>query len=344
MIVPVDLGLARDSARCRAYLNTRGDTHTTDLPGWRLLFNELYGFEDVTFADVDGDRIRGLVSLYLVPSQIHGRMLVSSPFFGYGGLYADTAEIEAALLARLEEAARERDVDFIEFRLRRPLPAPYEVVSSFTEFDLDVSGTADEVWSGRLESTVRDGIAASREAPFVFSTAADPKPAHRLLSRAICDLGAPFHRRRFFDLLLKHFWADVRFSQVHLDGELVAAGVMVRAGDHLLTPYISSLKGEHSQASTYAQLWGVVEHCTATGIRTFELGRSPNGSTQGAFKTRWGATPVPMFHSHLAVSKRRVWTGGAEPTAPHSRATEAWKRLPLPVARRIGHRLLRHMP
>ncbi len=344
MIVPLDLGLARESARYRAYLNARGDTHATDLPGWRLLFKELYGFENVTFAEVDGDRIRGLVSLYLVPSRIYGRLLVSSPFFGYGGLYADTPEIEAALLARLEEAARHLDVDFIEFRLRRPLAAPYEVDSSFHEFDLDVSGTADEVWSGRLKSNVRQNIRKSRKTPFVFSTAADSKPAYRLISRAIRDLGTPFHSRRFFDLLFEHFWADVRFSQVHLDGELVAAGVMVRAGDHLLTPYIGSLKGDRSRGSNYCQYWGIVEHCTSTGIRTFELGRSPNGSTHTRFKKKWGATPVPMFYSHLAISKRRVWTSVAEPTALQIRATEAWKKLPMPVARRIGHRLFRHIP
>jgi FemAB-related protein (PEP-CTERM system-associated) len=343
MILRLDLDRPEDRARYEGYLATRPDAHVTDGARWRPFFRELYGFESVSLAAVEGAHTVGVASLYLVPSLVYGRLLVSSPFFGYGGLYADTPAAERALIAGLEEAGRALRADFVEIRLPRALPAPFQADESFAEFDLDVGGSADAMWTGPLRSNVRQNIRKAQRTPFVFSVTADPRPAYGLVARTVRDLGTPFHSQRCFTLLARRFPDAVRFSQVHLGGELVAAGLLVSMGGHLLTPYIGSLRDVRGGGANYAQYWGIVQHCVATRVGTFEFGRSPRGSTHEAWKRKWGVREVPMFYNHLALGARR-WASVAEPTPLQVRAVQAYKRVPMPLARGLGHLLFRHIP
>ena len=120
-VVRLQLDRAADAERWRAYVDARDDAHCADLPQWRALFSELYGIEHHSFVCREGDRDTGALSLYRIDSPFMGKMLLTCPFFGYGGFYWDSDAARDALIAEAERCARESGVDFLELRLRAQL-------------------------------------------------------------------------------------------------------------------------------------------------------------------------------------------------------------------------------
>ncbi len=325
------------------YVRAHPDAHPTDLSGWRLLYRELYGLRDASFAAMDGSRICGIASAYLIPSPFFGRMLVTSPYFGYGGLHTDSPETAAPLVEAMERRGSELKVDFLEWRRTDALPEPYTPHQDFREFRLPLDDDPETTFTKRLKSNARQNVRKSRSQGLSFSVTSDPNGAWKLISQTIRDLGTPYHKRRFFELLVKYFPDEIRFSEVHHQDRLVAAGVLLRFRDMLLTPYIGSLRESRSTRANYFQYWGIVEHCIVEGLSRFELGRSPIGSTHEKFKLKWGAEPLPVTYSVRTMGSRPYRNVTAASRLERT-ATEIWKYLPLPLTRRVGHLVFRHLP
>ena len=103
-----------DFDRWQRYVHARPDSHCADLAEWRPLFRELYGIEDHSYACLEQDRVVGALSLYHIRSPFLGKMLVTCPFYGYGGIYWENEAARDALLERADAVARELAVDYVE--------------------------------------------------------------------------------------------------------------------------------------------------------------------------------------------------------------------------------------
>ena len=74
-------------------------------------------------------------------------------------------------------------------------------------------------------------------------------------------------------------------------------------------------------------------HARARGCTRFDFGRSKAGSGPAAFKKNWGFEGVPLAYARWS-------TGPLREVNPHNPKyalmVRAWKKLPLPVAMRLG--------
>lgn len=243
----------------------------------------------------------------------------------------------------MEDEARALGVEQVELRLKSRLAAPFQPDQGFAEYDLDLDAPESEVWGGRLTSNARQNIRKAERAGLRFSISREPGPAYALLSRTIRDLGTPFHGRRLFDLILERFPEEASFSEVRAGSRLICTGLLLRFGDALMAPFIGSLKEARSTGSNHLQYWGIIRHCLRSGVRRFELGRSPRGSSHARFKLKWGAREIPVFHNRLHL-KGRPRPFLSRPPRTFLLAAEAWKRVPLAVARGLGHHISRRIP
>ena len=343
-IVPVHFENPADFTRWQQFIHSRDDTHYGDAAQWRLFFQELYRFKHYSYAYVDHGRFVGVISVYLIRSPFLGNMLVSAPFFSYGGLYADSENIRDVLLRTIEDVGRTLHVDFIELRLQTPLPAPYTINTNFLEHDLIVSETPEEVWNAQISSNVRQNIRKSRKYPFEFSPSVDCQACYQLLSHTIRNHGTPFHSKKFFQLLKKYFKNDVSFPGVHLNDKLVAGGIVVKFKDTISTPYIGSLKHSRHTGSNYCLYWNLINLCFPLNVKQFEFGRSPKGSTHSQFKKKWDAQTVPIFYNYLVLNPAKTYRTVTNPSKLFVLATQVWKRLPLVFTRSTGHLFFRYIP
>ncbi len=343
-IARVDFDNPDDFDRWQTYVSRREDTHCTDLGQWRHFYRDLYGIRNYSYVYVSGGAVRGAVSLYHFRSPFMGNFLVTTPFFGYGGFYADDDMVRDALLAQLTDKAAALGVDYIELRLTEALPPPFKAAHDFLESHLDLLETSDLVWSKQLSSNVRQNIRRARKSDLEFRTSSDHRPCFGLLRRTLRAHGTPFHPESLLELMRRHFAAETSFSEVWHQGELLAAGVIMNFGDSLITPYIGSLKQFGHLRANYCQYWGIVEYCLEHGIPRFEFGRSPKGSTHIQFKRKWGAGNVEVVYNYLVVNPRKSYKNVATLSPMYRLATNTWKRLPLSVTSLLGPHLARYVP
>ena len=88
----------------------------------------------------------------------------------------------------------------------------------------------------------------------------------------------------------------------------------------------------------------MIEHAIAAGLTTFDFGRSTPGEGTYQFKEQWGARPVAAL---LGIRPGRADAALPDLTPKNPRfqaAIAAWKRLPVPVTRWLGPRIVRSIP
>jgi len=340
----LDFGKPEDRRLWRDYLNSRVDANYSDLVEWRLLFKELYGIDSYSIACIGRNVVEGVASVYHIASPLMGKMLVTSPFFGHGGLYAENDEAEALLIAEIEDIAFRKRVDYIEFRLRRRLPEPYQVNNAFLDCDLAFPESTRDLWEKMFSSNVRQNIRRSRKFDLEFAKSDSFESAYSLLSQTIRDLGTPFHNSRFFALLSKYFCDRLYYANVLHNGRAVAAGVVFRYRNTIATPYIGSLRSYRHARANYCQYWSIIEDAHTHGVERFEMGRSPGESTHIRFKRKWGGHPVQLAYNYRLINPRKTYKSVSNPGAVYRSAVAAWKRLPLFIARALGHCVFRYIP
>jgi hypothetical protein len=82
--------------------------------------------------------------------------------------------------------------------------------------------------------------------------------------------------------------------------------------------------------------YALMSRSAARGCTAFDFGRSKIGSGAFAFKKNWGFAPRPLIYAAKGAHRE------VNPASPRYRLqTAAWRRLPLPVANRLGPLLAR---
>ncbi len=95
-------------AAWNAYVNAHPQATLYHRFEWLPLIARVFGHRALPVAMVAGDRIVGLLPLVHMRSALFGRMLVSMPFVNYGGLLADSPDIEETLWNAAIRMARAR--------------------------------------------------------------------------------------------------------------------------------------------------------------------------------------------------------------------------------------------
>src|ERR1035441_4445146 len=78
------------------------------LIAWKACIQESFGYSPYYLVAEEGESIRGVLPLFLVKSWIIGRALISTPFAVYGGVLADSADVQRSEERRVGEECRSR--------------------------------------------------------------------------------------------------------------------------------------------------------------------------------------------------------------------------------------------
>jgi lipid II:glycine glycyltransferase (peptidoglycan interpeptide bridge formation enzyme) len=89
--------------------------------------------------------------------------------------------------------------------------------------------------------------------------------------------------------------------------------------------------------------WNILESAIKQGIQTFDFGRSSIESGTLKFKKQWGAKPKQLFWYYQLDSEKPI------PQLNHSNKKlrlfiQAWKKLPLFIANRLGPFIVKDLP
>jgi FemAB-related protein (PEP-CTERM system-associated) len=341
---PVIVHSAPDPRAWEAFVNRHPDATGYHHRGWTEVIARAFGHEPVLLAAENHEGIVGILPLVMFRTRLFGRFLVSMPFLNYGGVVADSAEVEHALLGAAVHEARTRGAARIELRHRRRAFSWLSCRQHKVAMTLTLEATPEAQWTAfdkRIRNQVRK---AEKSACQIDIGGAELVDAfYDVFARNMRDLGTPVYSRRFFESILSVFPEHTRVFCVRREGQPVAASIVYWHRGICEVPWASSIREFNQFCPNTLLYWEMLRFSIQQGFRVFDFGRSTPGEGTYQFKAQWGAQPQPLVWEY--------WTAeGAElvdlnPKNPKfQRAIALWRRLPLPVTRAIGPYIVRNIP
>ena len=296
------------------------------------------------FAERDG-AITGILPLAHVKSALFGNSLISSPFCVYGGPLTADPESAASLDAYAAEAMRRTGANVTEYRFREPPDESWQEGDWHAKDDLYVTFRKpivadDETNLKAIPRKQRAMVRKALDRGLTSRVDRNVDGLHAIYAESVRNLGTPVFGARYFRILADVFGDSMDVLTI-LDGERPVASVLnFYYRGEVLPYYGGGTSAARAVAANDLMYWEVMRRAAARDCWLFDFGRSKVGTGAFAFKKNWGFTPQPLLHRY------RLKPGAAipdhNPLNPKYRLfIEGWKRLPLPIANRLGPIIVR---
>ena len=123
-------------------------------------------------------------------------------------------------------------------------------------------------------------------------------------------------------------------------GAPVSSVVTFYFRDEVLPYYAGDAVVSRDLAANDFKYWELMRRACERGFRVFDYGRSKRGTGSFDFNKNWGFEPAPLAYEYALCRGDRI--PEVNPLNPKYRALIAlWRRLPLPIANRLGPLLAR---
>jgi FemAB-related protein (PEP-CTERM system-associated) len=313
--------------------------------GWRWLVERTFGHRAHYVLARRGERITGVLPMFELESRLFGHSLVSIPFAIGGGIVADDPETERLLLDEARSLARDRGVDYLELRSEKPVSEDLLTKDLYVTFRADLT-EGEEALLKRMDRKRRQMMTYVSKAGFGHRVAGiEELPLfYDLFCQSMRHHGTPVYPKLFLREILDRHPADTNLFFVLHEGRPVA-GVLNVMWHGVIMPFYAGadrsagrLRGMDEYLYLSILRWGR-EH----GFHTFDFGRSKRGTGAHAFKARWGMEEIPLAYQYHLVKAREL--PNVSPANPKYQALiRIWQKLPLPVTRLVGPRIIRSIP
>ncbi len=344
-IRPFDPHDARAAAHWDAFVQACPAATFFHRAGWQRALARVFGHPLHSLlaerSGADGHTaIAGVLPLARVKSMLFGDALVSLPFAVYGGVAATDEDAAAALETEAERVAQRLGVQHLELRqlARRHEGWPrQEIYVAFRKPILP-----DE--EANLLAIPRKQRAMVRKAMQRGLTDAFDDGVDRFFALYADNVhrhGTPALPVRWFQALRDEFGDDCSvLTACAPDGRPVSSVLSFRFRDEILPYYAGDDLAARELAANDYKYWALMRWACAQGLKTFDYGRSKVGTGPYAFKKNWGFEPQPL-HYEYRLYKRDAVPQNNPANAKYKLMIEAWRRLPLPVANRLGPLVVR---
>jgi FemAB-related protein (PEP-CTERM system-associated) len=309
--------------------------------GWAQVIERAFGHRaHYLYAEEQG-RITGVLPLVELRSLLFGHALVSTPFCVYGGVAATSAAARAALTEAACALARELGVHYLELRHRTAQNPHWPTKGLYVTFRRPIEGDDERNFAAiprKQRAMVRKGI----DAGLVAEPDTGVDRLHACYAESVRNLGTPVFARRYLETLREVFGPDCEVLVVRHAGTPVAAVMSFYFRDEVLPYYGGGSERARELKANDFMYWEVMRRAAARGARLYDYGRSKVDTGSYSFKKHWGFEPQPLHYEYHLVKARSM--PDLSPKNPKYRVFIAgWKRLPLPVAARVGPWLARSL-
>ncbi len=280
---------------------------------WRSVIVEVFQHRPEYLVAFRGDVLTGVLPMFQVQAPFLGSKLISLPYdVGSGGPLASDAMSAQALAEEAVRIARERQVNYLEFRsgrMQRGLEGgPLECQESVIISEMAL-GSANEVWERVSDNHQRSLRTAQRRGVEVrrATTVSDYEAFYRIYVRCFRNLGSPSYDWRYFPAVRRHLSdrGDVHLLLAEAGGEPIG-GLLALGGKKMLIAKVAAVLPEALKLRTYPALyWATIELGVQIGAGRLSWGtssRSQIGLIE--FKERWGAHSRPARLYQMPVKKK----------------------------------------
>jgi FemAB-related protein (PEP-CTERM system-associated) len=334
-----------DSSDWDAYVASHPDSSNYHLHGWRYVIERSFGHKTYYLVARKGDgSICGVLPLAFMKSAIFGKFLVSLPFFNYGGVLADSADVEQMLIEGAGRLMAQLCAAHVELRHRETSIASLPAKQHKVTMILSLESSAEAQWKGfnaKLRNQIRKAEKSGLEAQFGGIELLDG--FYEVFTRNMRDLGTPVYAKEFFRNVLNELPEATRIVAVVYEGKTIAAGIATWFRDTIEIPWASSISDYKSMCPNNMLYWEAIKLAIEKGISWFDFGRSTPDEGTFNFKKQWGAKPVQLYWQYLLRDGGRLPELNTK-NPKFELAIKVWQRLPLMLTNILGPRIVKNIP
>ena len=336
----VDLADNRQFARIEAYVREL-DGSIFHRPTWLRAVQMGCGHRATGLIAEKMGAIVGWLPLNEVHSHFFGRALVSSGFGVGGGVLSEDASIAAALGEAACEMARRTSCASVELR-GGDIPAGWDITSdSHANFcaDLVTDGPdADEAQLLAIPRRQRADVRKSLKSDLTITTGSlmrDRQAHYAVYAESVRNLGTPVFPKGLFDAMLAAFPNEADILTVWQGGAPISSVLSFYHAGTVMPFWGGGLFAARGLKANERMYYELMLHARARGMTRFDFGRSKTGSGPYRYKKNWGFEPESMTYGHWSADPAQA--RNVDPTdEAYARKIALWKKLPLPIANRLG--------
>lgn len=307
------------------------------LPEWLIAVERGTGQQACGLVAERAGRIVGWLPLTMVHSPLFGRALVSSGFAVDGGPLVSEPHGGDRLAAAAAELAQRNCCTEVELRGGDTPSGWEEITGKHCSFVCELAEN-DDAQLAAIPRKQRAEVRKSLKGDLIVTTGtaeADRAAHYACYAASVHNLGTPVFPRSLFDAVMDAFGDRADILTVW-QGDQPLASVLTLYHQGTAYPFWGG--GVWRARATRANermYYALMCHARGRGCTRFDFGRSKTGSGPYHFKKNWGFEPEPLAYSRWTAPGTHA--RDVDPTsAAYARKIELWKRLPLPVANRIG--------
>jgi FemAB-related protein (PEP-CTERM system-associated) len=332
------------SAACAQYVASHPRATAYHRPEWLHVLRRAFGHPGKFLIAERRGRVVGVLPLMFFRSRLFGKFAVSLPFVNYGGVLADDASAEAALLDGAIEQTRAAGGKHLELRHRAQHFTSLTPKRHKVAMELRLEHSSEDQWQ-RLDRKLRNQVRKAEKSGVEIRDGGIELLAkfYDVFAVNMRDLGTPVYGVNFFREVLATFPAESRIFVATHRGQPIAASFVHWFRDRIEVPWASSIREFNPLCANVLVYWHMLRYGIERGHHTFDFGRSTPGEGTYLFKKQWGAEPRELVWEY--------WTAAGHPVPDLSPknptfalAIRTWQRLPVRVATAVGPAIVRNIP
>lgn len=310
--------------------------------GWQRLIGQVFRHRTYFLYAERAGVIEGVMPLAHVRSLLFGNGLVSLPFAVYGGVAASNEVAATRLEEEAQALARKLGVEHLEVRCMEPRHADWPTQDIYVTFRKDILPDVEanmlaipRKQRAMVRKGIKNGLVAEIDSNVdrFFLLYADNVHRH----------GTPALPKRYFQALCEEFGRDCEVLTVTTpDGQPLSSVLTFYFRDEVLPYYAGDAEAARDLAANDFKYWELMRRSCESGLKVFDYGRSKRGTGPYAFKKNWGFEPKPL-HYQYCLYKRNAIPQTNPANAKYRLFIEAWRRLPIGIANRLGPHIVRNL-
>jgi FemAB-related protein (PEP-CTERM system-associated) len=327
-----------DAGRWDAFVRSHPRATFFHQTGWKAVLEHTFGYPAHYLAAWKGDRICGVLPLFACRSIKGKRALYSLPHTVYGGVVGEDRATEEALLA----AAKGLGLGPVELRNRYASLLDLPRIEGFVTFEKELPATAAEVYK-TFPKKAREAInQATKRWKLEADFAGDLDTFYDLLAASYRSLGTPVFPKRMFAEVIRRFPGETSTLVIRHEGRPVAGVLSVMFRSIMMPLWSGEIPDATRLKANNFKYFRLMEHAVERGLSRYDFGRS-RLSNEGVvqFKCNQGFQAEPLPYQYDGPERN----GTTDPNRGLFRKIrKVWNRLPAPVARALGPKLVRYFP
>ena len=322
------------------------------LSGWRDVLATTYGYQTHFLMVREGERVRGVMPLFAVPSRLTGKRLMTMP----GGLCTVDDAAALPLLDRAGELAKENALNQVviqdsrtKWGSRETRSEEWQTNSDHVYWLLTLEESEETLWK-RLDGNIRRQVRKARKNGLraeIDRSGALLEPFYDMFSRFTHQVGTPIFGIDFLENVIAAFPGGFNIALVWHEEQPIAGYFQLEMGDTMVGMWGAALPQTLKLRSAYLALWEIMSDAIEQEFSYLDMGRSPAGSNASKFKGQWGGESAPIYQltqrENGQAGENNV-TNQVKSDQRYQLFMQLWPRLPLSVSKQLGPRLRWHIP